>query len=523
MFRLALLGKTDAEQGRAFMSTQDWTLKELATDGDIDLSAADLGGRAQLLAGWLAAKGLKAGDAAAYFLENSIPIFETVAACQLLGLRPVPINYHYTSEEARYILEDSGASALITSGKFTELLSTASKGIDRLEGRKLVLRGSHTGFESYEEALSSATPWTAEPKPAPGVVVYTSGTTGHPKGVVREAFDEAATMHYLRTMRDVCGLGAAPVHLVTGPLYHAAPSGFSRVCLLVGGQVAILRRFDAEAVLAAIERLRVTNLHLVPTMMHRLLELPDETKRRYDLSSLRTVQHAAAPCPPAIKRAMIEWWGPVIEEYYGATESGVCTHIKSKEALARPGSVGRAVEGVDLKILNAEGIALGPGEVGDVCVDNPLVRLFTYHGDPDKRAKATRGKYYTSGDVGYLDEEGYLFLCDRRAHMIISGGVNIYPAEIEAVLETHPKIHDCAVFGIPNDEWGEAVHAAVQIVPGETLDEAELNAYLGEHLARYKVPRSVEFVAELPREPSGKIFKRKLREPYWRDKKSAIA
>ncbi len=504
------------------MSTNDWTLKEVVSDGDINLSAADLTSRAQSLAGWLAAKGLQPGDAVSYLLENSIPIFEIVAACQLLGLRPVPINYHYTPQEARYILEDSSADALITSGKFAELLATASAGIERLNGRKLALRGSHGDFESYDDALAHASPWTAEPRPAPGIVVYTSGTTGHPKGVVRGPFDETATAHYLRTMHTVCGLGSDPVHLVTGPLYHAAPSGFSRVCLLVGGRVAILRRFDPEAVLATIERLGVTNLHLVPTMMHRLLDLPDDIKNRYDLSSLRTVQHAAAPCPPAVKRAMIEWWGPVIEEYYGSTESGLCTHITSEEALARPGSVGRAVAGVDLKILNEEGSALGAGEVGDVCIDNPLVRLFTYHGDPEKREKASRGKYYTSGDVGYLDEDGYLFLCDRRAHMIISGGVNIYPAEIESVIATHPKVHDCAVFGIPNEEWGEAIHAAVQPVAGQALEQAELTGYVAERLARYKVPRSVEFVADLPREPSGKIFKRKLRDPYWTDKRNAI-
>ena len=503
-------------------TTQNWTLKELASDGDVDLSAAQLGQHAQAFAGWLHANGLKPGDAVCYFLENCIPIFEIVAACQLLGLRPVPINYHYTPEEARYILEDSGACVLVTSGKFTELLSTASAGIEQLDERKLVLRGFHPDFASYEDVLAHAKPWTAEAQPSPGVVVYTSGTTGHPKGVVRKPFDEAATLHYLRIMRDVCGLGPSPAHLVTGPLYHSAPSGFSRVALQVGGQVAILPRFDPEAVLAAIERLRITNLHLVPTMMHRLLDLPEGTKRRYDLSSLKSVQHAAAPCPAPIKRAMIEWWGPVIEEYYGATESGVCTYITSEEALARPGSVGRAAPGVDVAILNDAGEPLGPGEVGDVCVDNPVVRAFTYHGDPDKRQKANRGRYYTSGDIGYLDDEGYLYLCDRRAHMIISGGVNIYPAEIEAALSAHPNVHDCAVFGIPSSEWGESVHAAVQPVADTTLDEAELKAYLAEHLAKYKIPRSVEFVSDLPREPSGKIFTRKLREPYWKDKKTAI-
>jgi long-chain acyl-CoA synthetase len=508
------------------MTTEDWTLKELVADGDVDLTAAELSERAQSLAGWLAAKDMKPGDAVCYFLENSIPIFEIVAACQLLGLRPVPINYHYTAEEARYILEDSGARALITSGKFAALLATASSGLDNLanlDGRKLVLRGSHDGFGSYEDALKNSSRWTAEAKPPPGVVVYTSGTTGHPKGVERRPFDQATTMHYLRTMRDVCGLGTSPVHLVTGPLYHSAPSGFSRVALQVGGRVAILPRFDAEAVLASIERLQITNLHLVPTMMHRLLELPAATRERYDLSSLKTVQHAAAPCPPAIKRAMIEWWGPVIEEYYGATESGVCTYITSVEALERPGSVGRAVPGVDLQILNEAGEPQGPGEVGDVCVDNPIVQAFTYHGDPSKRAQANRGRFYASGDMGYLDDEGYLFLCDRRAHMIISGGVNIYPAEIEAVISTHPKVHDCAVFGIPNPEWGESVHAAVQPVAGQVIDQAEMSAYLGEHVARYKIPRSMEFVTELPREASGKIFKRKLRDPYWKDQETSIA
>ncbi len=496
----------------------NWVLLEPDTDRAVD--GATLLGRAARLAAVLDAWGVKPLDRVAYLLENCIAVFEIGAACQRLGAFAVPINYHATAEETRYVLEDSGARALVTSEALAGVAERASDGIDALRGRVLVV--GRAGPASYDDAIDAALPFAEGERPAPGVVVYTSGTTGNPKGVMRPPAAPVRAAAYLALLRDVCKLGTRPVHLVTGPLYHSAPGFFARGALGLGGRAIVPRRFDPEALLAAVERYRVTHLHLVPTMMHRLLALPAQIRSRYDLSSLVAVQHAAAPCPTETKRAMIDWWGPVIDEYYGSTEAGICTYITAPEALERPGSVGRAIAGVELAILDADGDALAAGEIGEVCVATDATRAFDYHGAPDKRRAAARGELFATGDVGYRDEAGYLYLVDRRVDMVISGGVNIYPAEIEAALVVHPAVHDCAVFGVPDDEWGERVHAVVQLEPGASATPAELAAFLEGRLARFKVPRSFELVTSLPREPSGKIYKRKLRDPHWQGRRTAI-
>ncbi len=499
----------------------DWVLLELAPEGERRRGAGELRQRAARLAGFLDTAGVQARDRVAYLLDNCVEVFEIGVACQLLGAFPVPINYHASADEARYVLEDSGARALITSRRHVERIAAASR-LEALEGRRMLVGGGHEDFADYEAALASAAPFEREARPAPGVVIYTSGTTGKPKGVMRAPAPPERALAFVRVFRNVCKLGDQPVHLVTGPLYHSAPSTFARMSLLLGGRVVILPRFDPEAALGAIETYRVTHVHLVPTMMHRLLALPESSRSRYRLDSLEAVQHAAAPCPPETKRAMIEWWGPVVDEYFGSTEAGICTYITAPEALARPGSVGRPIPGVLVRILDETGAALGPGRVGDVCVGTDASRAFDYHGASEKLAEAQRGELFATGDMGYLDDEGYLYLVDRRADLVISGGVNIYPAEIESALVTHPAVRDCAVFGIPNDEWGECLHAVVELEPGSEALETELLAHLESRVARYKLPRSMEFVRELPREPSGKIFKRKLREPFWRDRATAI-
>ncbi len=498
-----------------------WVICELRPDGERRTTRGELGARAARLAAWLDAHGVGAGDSVAYYLENSIAVFEIQAACQLLGAFAVPINYHSTADETRHVLADSAARAVITRLAHAAVVAGASRGL-ACDAARLLAGGESAGFSSYEQAIADTSPWSGAPREIPGVVIYTSGTTGRPKGVRRGPRTPESMARAALIFAEVCRMGPAPVHLCTGPLYHAAPVGFANGALNLGGRLVLFWRFDAEATLAAIERFAVTNVHLVPTMMVRLLALPDEVKRRYDLSSLVTVQHAAAPCPPAVKRAMIEWWGPVIEEYYGSTETGVSTYIRAAEALQKPGSVGRAIEGVVVEIHDEQGHGVAPGTVGDVFIGNSTVAGFDYHGDAEKRARAMHGELFTCGDVGWLDADGYLFLCDRRADMIISGGVNIYPAEIEAALAGHPAVYDAAVFGIPDDEWGEAVHAAIQLVPDARATAAEIVVFLGERLSRFKLPRSIDFVAELPREPSGKIFKRKLREPFWRGKETAI-
>jgi long-chain acyl-CoA synthetase len=303
--------------------------------------------------------------------------------------------------------------------------------------------------------------------------------------------------------------------LLPGPLYHSAPNSFGLRSGRLGGALVLMPRFDPEEFLRLIEAERIDTIFMVPTMFIRLLKLPEAVRQKYDTSSLRHVVHAAAPCPAEVKRAMIAWWGPVISEYYGSTESGALTFATSDDALKRPGTVGKMLDGVELRFLGEDGEPLPQGEIGEIysrVADNPD---FTYHNKPGKRAEIERDGFITSGDVGYIDEDGYVFICDRKRDMVISGGVNIYPAEIEAALHAVPGVHDCAVFGIPDDEFGEALMAVVEPQAGVTLDIAAIRARLKTSLADYKVPKHLEILKNLPREDSGKIFKRRLRDPYW--------
>jgi len=303
--------------------------------------------------------------------------------------------------------------------------------------------------------------------------------------------------------------------LLPGPLYHSAPNSFGLRSGRLGGALVLMPRFDPEEFLRLIQDQKIDTIFMVPTMFIRLLKLPEQVRKKYDTSSLRHIVHAAAPCPAEAKRAMIEWWGPVIYEYYGSTESSALTFANSDDALRKPGTVGRILGGVELRFLGENGDFLPQGEIGEIysrVTDNPD---FTYHNKPEKRAEIERDGFITSGDVGYIDEDGHVFICDRKRDMVISGGVNIYPAEIEAALHAIPGVHDCAVFGIPDDEFGEALMAVVEPQAGATLDVAAIRAQLKASLAGYKVPKHVEILKHLPREDSGKIFKRRLRDPYW--------
>jgi long-chain acyl-CoA synthetase len=298
-------------------------------------------------------------------------------------------------------------------------------------------------------------------------------------------------------------------------MYHSAPAAYGMGSARLGLQVVLQPRFDAEDMLRLIERHRVSHMHIVPTMFVRLLRLPAEVKKKYDLSSLRWITHGAAPCAPAVKRQMIDWWGPVINEYYGASETGIVVWHNSTEAQSKPGTVGRVVSGAIMRIVDEQGRDVKQGEIGEIYLRGPMLSEFTYNNDDAKRREIALGDLVTVGDVGYQDPDGYLFLCDRKRDMIISGGVNIYPAEIESVLIQMPGVRDCAVFGIPDEEFGEQICAHVEPLAGSAIDAIAVRSYLGQHLARYKVPKVVELSAALPREDSGKIFKRKLRAPYW--------
>ena len=344
---------------------------------------------------------------------------------------------------------------------------------------------------------------------------YTSGTTGRPKGIRRAASTPEQAARGLEILRHVLGFEPNMRALVSAPMYHSAPNSFSIGASMENAHLFIESRFDAEDTLRLIEQHRITHAYLVPTMYVRMLKLPEAVRKRYDLSSMRFVSSTGSPCAPDVKRAMIEWWGPVIFEFYGSTESSAVTFANSEDALKKPGTVGRIAPGAELRFIGDDGTVLPPGEIGEIysrIADNPD---FTYHNKPEKRTEIERDGFITSGDVGYIDEDGYVFICDRKRDMVISGGVNIYPAEIEAALHALPGVHDCAVFGIPDEEFGEALMAVVQPQAGVTLDIAAIRAQLRTSLADYKVPKHIEIHAQLPREDSGKIFKRRLRDPYW--------
>ena len=367
------------------------------------------------------------------------------------------------------------------------------------------------------DALRDAAAPCADPAGAPrGPMLYTSGTTGRPKGIRRNAPSAAQVARTLDRSRLCYGLEPGMRALLNAPIYHSAPNGYVvGVSQMPDATLLIEQRFDAERTLQLIEQHRLTHAYLVPTLYVRLLRLPDDVKRKYDLSSMRHVSSTGSPCPPEVKRAMIDWWGPVFNESYGSSELGYMTYVTSAEALAKPGTAGRAIPGCDLAILDEQGHVLPTGQPGLIYARQPTMVDFTYQGNDSARRAMERDGFMTMGDVGYLDRDGYLFIVDRSADMVISGGVNIYPAEIEQALLGLQGVEDCAVFGIPDDEFGEALAAAVQPRAGVPLNADAVRTFLRERLAGYKVPAVVTFHDTLPREDTGKIFKRKLREPYW--------
>jgi long-chain acyl-CoA synthetase len=353
------------------------------------------------------------------------------------------------------------------------------------------------------------------PQPAPQSMIYTSGTTGHPKGVRRNAPTPEQHRRTEEQRSLIYGVKRGVRALLPGPLYHTAPNSFGVRAALLAEVLVLMPRFDAEDLLKLIERERIDTVFMVPTMFIRLLQLPSEVRRRHDLSSLRHVIHAAAPCPPAVKKEMIDWWGPVVFEFYGGTETGLIAFATSEDSLRKPGTAGRQAPGAELRIYDDDGNILPPGQVGEIFGRSRDYPDFTYHNMPEKRAEVERDGFITCGDMGYLDEEGYLFICDRKRDMVISAGVNIYPAEIEAVLHGLPGVKDCAVFGIPDHEFGEALMAVVEPMPGIVLDPAAIGRAARAQLADFKVPKHIEVRTDLPREDSGKIFKRRLRDPHW--------
>lgn len=479
---------------------------------------AELCAASNQVAHGLRAQGLTRGDAIAVVLPNEPAFLELYLAATQIGLYITPVNFHLTGPEIAYILGDAEVKVFVAGERYAAA-AVAAAAEAGLAPEACFGVGKVGGFRAYGDLKSGQSADPPAERSAGQTMLYTSGTTGRPKGVRRPLPDAdpdtaAALSSMLASLFEVeAGTG---VHLAAGPLYHAAPLAFGTGALHMGQGVVLMDKWSPERTLELIEKYRVTTSHMVPTMFHRLLALPDEVKARYDTSSLRNVIHAAAPCPVDVKRKMIEWWGPVIYEYYAATEGGG-TYVTSIEWLERPGTVGRAFPGATIKILDDEGNECPPGMSGTVYMGS-AIGSFEYYKDPDKTANARRGDLFTVGDVGYLDADGWLFLNDRKADMIISGGVNIYPTEVEAVLLTHPQVGDAAVLGVPNEEWGEEVKAVVEpaegVTPSDELAE-ELLAHCRSRLAGYKVPRSLDFRDELPRYPTGKLYKRLLRDEYW--------
>ena len=478
---------------------------------------AELADRSRRLANAFGSAGLKRGGHVAILMENNVRYFEVVFGALRSGLYITPVSRHLTPDEALYIMDDCAAEALVTS----KALGGMGKDIvGRLEGvpLRLMVDGVVDGYDSYEDTIAAQSTDRPEREPEGALMFYSSGTTGRPKGILPELGNSnfgTGSNPLVGLLQLAYAVTEESIYLSPAPLYHAAPLGWSLAVMQMGGTVVVMERFDAEATLRAIGQHRVTHAQFVPTHFVRMLKLDPSTRSGYDVSSLQLAVHAAAPCPVEVKQQMMDWWGPILHEYYAGSEGNGFCAVGPDEWLAHHGTVGRPLIGT-IHILDEDGKELQTGQTGQIWFESD--RTFEYHNDPEKTAKAFNERGWSSlGDVGYLDEDGYLYLTDRISHMIISGGVNIYPQEVENLLTLHPEVVDVAVIGVPNSDMGEEVKAVVIPRDPSRVDdglEPTLIAYCRENLAHYKCPRSVDFVAELPRTPTGKLQKRKLRDHY---------
>ncbi|MGH9022018.1 MAG: AMP-binding protein [Acidimicrobiia bacterium] len=505
--------------------------------GELRSTWKEWNGRMCQLARALLALGLAPGDKISVLLHNCPEFLEVANAVSKARLVMVPLNYRLRGREIEYIVKDSDSRMIFFGAEFAAELEPVLSEIPGLISGGAVMVGgsgeepgrpdSARRLTRYEELLA-AQPET-EPDleldvqgspPGQTMMIYTSGTTGRPKGVDRPTPRDPELL--IGVARGFGLQWGSEVHLVPAPLYHGAPTLGVFLTIALGGTLVLMERFDAERFLALVEAERITSTFVVPTMLQRILALPEDAKGRYDLSSLRSLIVGAAPLPLSTKLAAISYFGPCLYEYYGSTDAGLNTILSPAEQLTRPASCGRVLPGNHIKILGDNGTELPRGEIGDIYVTSSMARTTRYYKDPEKTRQAFRGEYMTVGDMGYLDEDDYLYLVDRKADMVISGGVNVYPAEIEEVIHGHPAVLDVAVIGVPNEDWGEELKALVQLKEGTRATAKEILGLCRDRLADYKTPRSVDFVVEIPRNPSGKILKRQIRAPYWEGRERLI-
>jgi acyl-CoA synthetase (AMP-forming)/AMP-acid ligase II len=485
-------------------------------------SWADLLDRRNRLAHALLDLGLRRGEQAVIYATNSLENLLAGAAVRAVGAVAVMMNHRLVAEEVAYILDDADAACVFVGQAFLQT-AEAVRGEARTVRHWVTLDGEAPGWATSMGALLAA----GRPDPLPAdlatglgaSMIYTGGTTGRPKGALRTAIDPRISLGFMEALGMI---HPDHVHLVAGPLYHSAPAGFALYAQLLGATVVVMPRFDPAEALALVGRHRVTSSFMAPTLIKRIVDLPEAERRRHDLSSLRTLVVAGAPCPMRVKEEALRLFGPVLYEFYGSTELGINTVLRPEEMLARPGSCGRAAPGVELAVLDDEGRPVPPGTPGELCVRRYAGAFDAYYKNPEATRETERGDWLTVGDVAWMDAAGFVHICDRKRDMIISGGVNIYPAEIEDALHRHPDVEDVAVFGVPDEEWGERVHAAVQPRPGAALTAEAVVRFARRHLADYKVPREVSFHAQLPRDQAGKLLKRVLREPHWAGRGSRI-
>jgi long-chain acyl-CoA synthetase len=493
-----------------------------------EVSAGQLLGAANQLVHGLRELGLRPGDAIAMVLPNCAEVFELYLAALQAGWYLVPINHHLVGPEIAYIVADCEAKTFIAHERFANQCAAAADEISFPKEARFAVGGTIPGFRSFDELKDGQSTDTPADRTTGAVMNYTSGTTGRPKGVRRSLPGVAPEVAAVGFGGILLLFGIQPrddnVHLVGSPLYHTAVLTFSGAAIHQAHTVVLMDKWTPEGCLERIQRYRVTHSHMVPTQFHRLLALPPAVRSSYDVSSLRHMIHAAAPCPPDVKRQMIEWWGNAVDEYYAASEGGG-TLVTAEQWLKKPGTVGKPWPVSEIAIFDDDGHRIEePNAIGTVYMSMQRGD-FEYYKDKDKTEKNRIGSFFTVGDVGYLDDDGYLFLCDRKADMIISGGANIYPAEIEGVLLSHPKVADAAVFGVPDEDWGEQVKAVIEPSPGAIADKAvaeDILAFCAGRLARFKTPKSIDFIDEMPRDPNGKLYKRKLRDPYWAGRDRAI-